>query len=66
MNKEQTKHVADLIKELAVGQFMFFGGKSLYLFAKNVDYDVDLLVVSGLVYFACHAIIHIILSELED
>uniref|UniRef100_E6QW69 Uncharacterized protein n=1 Tax=mine drainage metagenome TaxID=410659 RepID=E6QW69_9ZZZZ len=66
MNKEQIKHVTDVLKDVAIGQFMFFGGKNLYLYAKNVNYDVVILVLSGMLYLVFHALIHVILSELED
>ncbi|PIV92323.1 MAG: hypothetical protein COZ20_00915 [Gallionellales bacterium CG_4_10_14_3_um_filter_54_96] len=66
MNKEQIKHVAEVLKDVAIGQFMFFGGKNLYLYTKNVDYDVFILVLSGMLYLVVHGIIHVILSELED
>lgn len=66
MNKEQIKHVADVLKDVAIGQFMFFGGKNLYLYAKDADYDLVILVLSGMLYLVFHAFIHVILSELED
>ena len=29
MNKEQIKHLTDVLKDVAIGQFMFAGGKNL-------------------------------------
>ena len=66
MNKEQVKHWTDVLKDIAIGQFLFFGGKNLYLYTKDVDYDVVILILSGMLYLVVHVIIHIILSELED
>ncbi len=65
MNKEQIKHLADVLKEVAVGQFVFFGGKNLYLFSKSSEIDLIALMLSGAIYIALHGIIHLMLSELE-
>ncbi len=66
MNKEQIKHWADVLKDVATGQFLFFGGKNLYLYSKSYDFDWVILMMSGVVYLVFHGIIHLILSELED
>jgi hypothetical protein len=66
MNKEQIKHLTDVLKDIAIGQFLFFGGKNLYLYTKDVDYDVVILILSGVLYLIVHVIIHLILSALED
>lgn len=64
MNKEQIKHVADVLKDIAIGQFIFFGGKNLYyLQTKDPGYDVTIVILSGMLYLLFHAIIHIILSS---
>lgn len=65
MNKEQIKHGCDVLKELAVAQFVFFGGKNLYLYTKSDDFDAVILGLSALIYVIIHVIIHLILSELE-
>lgn len=66
MNKEQIKHWADVLKEIATGQFLFFGGKNLYLYSKSNDFDWVILGLSGVLYLTLHGIIHLILSALED
>lgn len=66
MNKEQIKHWADVLKEVATGQFLFFGGKNLYLYSKSNNFDWIILMLSGVLYLFAHGIIHLILSELED
>ena len=66
MNKEQIKHWSDVLKEVATGQFLFFGGKNLYLYSKSNDFDWAVLLLSAMIYLAVHGIIHLILSELED
>ncbi len=66
MNKEQIKHWVDVLKEIATGQFLFFGGKTLYLYSTKVDFDWLLLALSGVLYLAIHVIMHLILDELED
>lgn len=66
MNKEQIKHWADMLKDIATGQFLFFGGKNLYLYSKSNDFDWVILMMSGVIYLVFHGIIHLILSELED
>ncbi len=66
MNKEQIKHWADVLKDLATGQFLFFGGKNIYLYSKSSTFDWVILLASGVIYLVFHAIIHLILSELED
>jgi len=65
MNKEQIKHIADMLKDIAIGQFMFAGGKNLYLYTKN-DFDLDVLIIAGVIFLLFHVIIHLILSSLED
>lgn len=66
MNKEQIKHWTDVLKDVATGQFLFFGGKNLYVFAKSNDFDWIILGVSGVVYLAIHVIIHLVLSQLGE
>lgn len=66
MNKEQIKHWTDVLKDVAIGQFLYAGGKNLYLYSKSDDFDWGILILSGMIYFIFHGIIHIILSELED
>ena len=66
MNKEQIKHLTDVIKDVAIGQFMFAGGKNLYLYSTQNDFDGVILVISGVIYLLLHTIIHLILAELED
>lgn len=66
MNKEQIKHWADVLKDVAIGQFIFFGGKNLYVNAKTSDYDWCLIILSGMLYFCVHVIIHAILSLIEE
>ena len=66
LNKEQIKHWADVLKDVATGQFLFFGGKNLYLYSKSYDFDWVILMMSGVIYLVFHGIIHLILSELED
>ena len=66
LNKEQIKHWTDVLKEVATGQFLFFGGKNLYLYSKSYDFDWAILGLSGVLYLTLHAIIHLILSVLED
>lgn len=66
MNKEQIKHWTDVLKDVAIGQFLFSGGKNLYLYSKSNDFDWGILVLSEIIYLVFHGIIHIILSELED
>lgn len=66
MNKEQIKHWADVLKDVATGQFLFFGGKHLTLYSKSYDFDWVILMMSGAVHLVFHGIIHLILSELED
>ena len=66
MNKEQIKHWVDVLKDIATGQFLFFGGKNLYLYSKSNDFDWIILGLSGMLYLVFHAIIHLILSALED
>jgi len=66
LNKDQITHWADVLKEVATGQFLFFGGKNLYLYSKSNDTDWMLLAMSGMLYLTLHAIIHFILSALED
>lgn len=66
LNKDQIKHWTDVLKDTATGQFIFFGGKNLYLYSKTDDFDVAILGVSALIYLIIHVIIHLILSELED
>lgn len=65
MNKEQIKHWADVLKEVATGQFLFLGGKNLYLYSKSNEADWTILMLSGVIYLLVHGIIHLILSELE-
>lgn len=65
MNKDQIKHWADVLKDVATGQFLFFGGKNLYLYSKSNDFDWAILMLSGVIYLMIHGIIHVILSELE-
>lgn len=65
MNKEQIKHLTDVLKDVAIGQLMFAGGKNLYLYSKN-DFDWVVLIIAGVIYFLLHVIIHLILSALED
>ena len=65
MNKEQIKHWVDVLRDIAIGQFMFAGGKNLYLYTKN-DFDLAVLIIAGVVYLLLHVIIHFILSTLED
>lgn len=66
VNKEQIRHWADVLKDVATGQFLFFGGKNLYLYSKSNDFDWVVLMISGVIYLIFHGIIHLILSELED
>jgi ABC-type arginine/histidine transport system permease subunit len=66
MNKEQIKHLTDVLKDVAIGQFMFAGGKNLYLYSKSNDFDLEVLIISGAIYIIIHGIIHLVLSELED
>lgn len=66
MNKEQIKHLMDVMKELATGQFLFFGGKNLYLFTKTNDLDPFMLGLSALLYVIIHVMIHLTLSVMEN
>lgn len=66
MNKEQIKHLADVIKEIATAQFIFAGGRNLYLYSKSNEIDMVVLGLSGLLYVIAHVMIHLILSGLED
>lgn len=66
MNKEQIKHLTDVLKDVAIGQFMFAGGKNLYLYSKDQDFDWVILIMSGMIYVIFHVMIHVILSSLED
>lgn len=66
MNKEQIMHWAEVLKDVAIGQFLFFGGKNLYLYSKSNDFDWVILMLSGMIYLVIHGIIHLILSELEE
>jgi len=63
MNKEQVKHLTDVLSHLAVAQFLFFGGKNLYYYSKSYDYDVIVVCLSGLLYLVVHIIIHLILEN---
>lgn len=66
MNKEQIKHWTDVLKDVATGQFLFFGGKNLYVFSKSNDFDWIILGASGVVYLTIHVIIHLVLSQLGE
>lgn len=66
MTNEQIRHWSSVIQEIATGQFLFFGGKNLYLYAKEIDYTWAGLIYSALVYLALHAIINFILADVED
>lgn len=66
LNKEQIKHIADILKEMAIGQFVFFGGKNIYQFTKFDSVDWFLLACSAMIYLALHVIIHIVLSLTEE
>ncbi len=66
MNKEQIKHLTDVLKDIAIGQFMFAGGKNLYLYSTAHDFDWEILIISGVIYILFHVIIHLVLSELEN
>lgn len=66
MNKEQIKHWMEVLKEVAVAQFLFFGGKNLYLYSTFNDFDAVILGFSGGIYLAIHAIVHLVLSEVEE
>ena len=58
LNKEQIKHWCEVLKEVATGQLLFFGGKNLYLYSKSNDFDWAILGLSGVLYLTLHAIIH--------
>ena len=66
MNKEQIKHWCDVLRELATGIFMVAGGKNLYLYSSKQDVDWVILGIAGGIFILFHAIIHLILSVLED
>lgn len=66
MNKEQIKHLMDMLKELATGQFIFLGGKNFYLYALSNDIDLFVLGLSALIYMILHVIIHLTLSLTGD
>lgn len=66
MNKEQIKHIADILKEAAVGQFIFFGGKAALMKPEMTDFDWFVVMCSGLIYMIIHAIIHMVLSLTEE
>lgn len=65
LNKEQVKHWTDVLKDIATGQFIFFGGKNLYLYSTSSDVDIVVIGLSALIYLIIHAIIHMALSELQ-
>lgn len=65
MNKEQIKHWTSVLSDLATAQFLFLGGKNLYLYTKTMEFDPLILAISGLIYLMIHLIIHLILADLE-
>lgn len=65
MNKEQIKHWTEVAREIATGQFLFFGGKNFYLYAKEIDFNWGVLMLSALFYFLVHAIINFVLRDVE-
>lgn len=66
MNKEQIKHWTDVLNDVAIGQFLFFGGKNLYIYSQSNDFEYGVLAASAAIYLVIHAIIHRILSIMEE
>lgn len=66
LNKEQLKHIAEILKEAAIGQFIFFGGKAALMKPELTDFDWLVILCSAMIYLVIHAIIFLVLSFTEE
>lgn len=63
MNKEQIKHLAEMLREIAIAQFVYFCGYNVTI---KGDFDWFMVGFSVVLYGFIHVMIHCILSDLED
>jgi predicted membrane protein len=67
MNKEQIRHWSVVLGEIATGQFLFCGGRNIYVHSQLGVLDWPLLILSAVVYFVIHGIIHqVLLRRVEE
>lgn len=64
--KEQIRHFVAVLEKIATAQFIFLAGKNLYLHTLSDSYDWLVLILSAIIFFLIHGIIHELLIKVGD